>query len=291
MRRLVRNVTLMVVCSLMPGFQSAPAAQAASCVPKGTSVAVPGVSEGSGIAASRRVAGRLYTHNDSGKPTLTVLDSAGAVTGTIAVNGAAVEDWEAIAVGSCGNESCIYVGDIGDNDARRPHITVYRAPEPDAAATSVKAEAFKANYPDGAHDAEALLVANGRVYVVTKGETGPIAIYRFPAELQSGVTMRLERVAELSSTPSVAARITDGAVSPDGQWVVLRTKGSLAFYRAAVLTGPSKAVATVDLTPLNEPQGEGIALGADDTLFLISEGGGKKRPGVFTRFTCAPPRS
>jgi hypothetical protein len=150
---------------------------------------------------------------------------------------------------------------------------------------------FHATYPDGAHDAEALLISgDGRLHIVTKGETGPIALYRFPSPLQSGATMRLERVGAPAPTKSDrGSRITDGAVSPDGQWVALRTLSALSFYRASdVLTGQWRAANRVDLTPLREPQGEGVALGADNTVFLAGEGGGKGRAGSFARFSCVP---
>ena len=267
------------------------AQQKGACHPTGSLVQVPGVSEGSGLAASRRVPGRLWTHNDSGNPVLYALDSSGAVTGQLRVTGATVEDWEAIAVGPCGSGSCLFVGDIGDNDAKRKRITIYRVPEPEnASGTVAVSDLFHATYPDGAHDAEALLVAgDGRLHVVTKGETGPVAIYRFPARLQPGATAKLERVGESTAERGAESRITDGSVSPDGQWVVLRTRSGLTFYRGAdLLAGRWKAETKVDLTSLKEPQGEGVALGADNTVFLVGEGGGKRGGGTFARFSCVP---
>jgi hypothetical protein len=254
-------------------------------------VEVKGLPEASGIAVSRRVPGRLWALNDSGQPVVFALDSRGAVTGQVGLTGADVQDWEAIAVGPCGKQSCIYIADIGDNNAGRSRVTIYRLPEPEAASGTVAvADVFHATYPDGSHDAEALLVAaDGRVHIVTKGETGAIGIYRFPAELKSGSTTRLERVGTPSAKPEAASRITDAAVSPDGQWAALRTKSSVTFYRASdLLEGQWRAGTRVDLTPLKEPQGEGIALGDNDVVFLAGEGGGKGRAGTFARFTCAP---
>jgi hypothetical protein len=251
-----------------------------------------GVSDASGLAVSRRVPGRLWTHNDSGEPVLFALDARGSVVGRLQVSGARVEDWEALAVGPCGDQSCIYIADIGDNEAGRNRITVYRLPEPQDASGSAKVgDVYSATYPDGAHDAEALFVTpDGRVHIVTKGETGPIALYRFPAQLQSGATMRLERVgAPLAPKADTESRITDGAVSPDGQWIALRTRSSLTFYRTSDLrAGQWRAGNRVDLTSLKEPQGEGLALGPDNTVFVAGEGGGKGQPGTFARFTCAP---
>jgi hypothetical protein len=264
---------------------------AAQCRPTGPLVQVPGLSEASGLAVSRRAAGRLWTHNDSGEPVVVALDARGAVTGRIRLMGAAVEDWEAIAVGPCGTGSCLHVGDIGDNEARRKRITIYRLPEPDGQSGSATvADVFHATYPDGPHDAEALLIGgDGRIHVVTKGETGPVAIYRFPAQLKAGETVTLERVGSDGGKAHADSRITDGAVSPDGQWAVLRTKSALTFYRAAdLLAGQWRAANRVDLASLKEEQGEGVALGADNTVFLAGEGGGKGQPGSFAWFACTP---
>jgi hypothetical protein len=153
---------------------------------------------------------------------------------------------------------------------------------------------FHASYPDGPHDAETLLVSSsGQLFIVTKGETGPIALYRFPRELVSGGTVPLERVGAIKSGEvNASARITDGAVSPDGAWTVLRTTSTLMFYRSdEFLSGKWREVQRVDLAALKEPQGEGVALGTGGTVFVVGEGGGKDQPGTLARFTCAPKAS
>jgi hypothetical protein len=288
---------VLVTLAFMVASSSLPAAAGqqgttAPCRPGNAAVQVPGLSEASGLAVSRRVPGRLWAHNDSGEPVLFALDARGAITGRVRLTGATVEDWEAIAVGPCGAGSCLYVADIGDNEAGRSRVTIYRVPEPEGAAGSAAvADVFHGTYPDRPQDAETLLITgDGRLHIVTKGETGPIAIYRFPAQLQAGANMRLERVGmPASAKPDAESRITDGAVSPDGQWAALRTRTSLTFYRTAdLLAGQWRTATRVDLTPLKEPQGEGVAIGADNTVFLAGEGGGKNQPGTFARFTCAP---
>jgi hypothetical protein len=243
-------------------------------------VPLAGVSEASGLALSRRVPGRLWTHNDSGAPVLFALDANGAVTGRVQITGAPVQDWEAIAVGPCAAQSCVYVADIGDNGAARKQVTIYRVPEPEAASGSAAAaDVFHAAYPDGAHDAEAMLVSrDGQVHLVTKGETGPIALYRLPKDARAGSRVTLQRVgAPAAAKGAAASHITDGSVSADGEWVVLRTKTSLEFHRASELfSGKWEPAGRVDLTFLKEPQGEGIAMGAGNTVFLAGEGGGGK---------------
>src|SRR5687768_720191 len=126
---------LAFIAVLLSSSSLATAAQsdAAACRPAGPLAQIPGLSEASGLAASRRAPGRLWTHNDSGEPVVVVLDARGAVTGRVRLAGAAVQDWEAIAVGPCGTGSCLHVGDIGDNEAKRKRITIYRLPEPEGA--------------------------------------------------------------------------------------------------------------------------------------------------------------
>jgi hypothetical protein len=289
--RIVIAVVL-VLTFASPAPIAAEQAQAEQCRPTGPLARIAELPEASGLAASRKVPGRLWAHNDSGRPVLFALDARGAVTGRLQLTGVKVEDWEAIAVGPCAGGSCIYVADIGDNDAARKRITVYRVPEPaDGNGSVAVTDAFHATYPDGAHDAEALLVGgDGRLHVVTKGETGPIALYRFPSELRSGATHQLERVGtRATAKPAASGRITDGSVSANGEWVVLRTESSGTFYRAAdLLAGQWREVSRVDLAPLKEPQGEGIAFGNDNTVFVAGEGGGKNQPATFAHFVCVP---
>ena len=295
MRRVATRVAFiaLVVSFIAPSPLTIAARQSASatCRPSGPLVQVPGLREASGLAVSRRVPGRLWTHNDSGQPIVFALDARGSVLGQVRLTGARVEDWEAIAVGPCAAGSCLYVGDIGDNEAERRRITIYRLPEPaDPSGTVAVADVFHATYPDGPHDAEALLVDGaGIMHVVTKGETGPIGVYRFPSQLQSGGTARLERVGPTPAKAKAASWITDAAVSPDGQRAVVRTLSSLTFYRAAdLLSGQWRDGTKVDLSMLQEPQGEGVAWGPDNLVFLAGEGKRQSKAGTFARLTCAP---
>lgn len=187
---------------------------------------VPGLNESSGLAASRVAPGLLWTHNDSGDdPRLYCLDVEGRGCGVWEVAGADAEDWEDMAAGP-GPEpgrSYLYLGDIGDNDAERASVTVYRVPEPtptrgqtsSAPRPTAPAEAIRLRYADGPHDAEALLVhpSTGALYVITKspGEGGVYVA-------RDGV---LHRVATLDV--GFGTWVTGGAISPDGRRVAVST--------------------------------------------------------------------
>jgi hypothetical protein len=253
--------------------------------------------EASGLAASRRTPGLLWSHNDSGEPVVFALNATGAVKDRVRVTGAQVEDWEAIAVGSCPQGSCLYIADVGDNSANRRTITVYRITEPVPGATRTEnAEALHATYPDGPQDAEALIVLpSGDLFIVTKGDTGPVALYRFRSPFKNGASVVLERVALLvpakgtgkTSTVGSNSRITDADASPDGRWIVLRTGNAVMFYDAReFVVGTIREVFRFDVAPLGEPQGEGVAFSASADVWLAGEGGGKSRPGTLARLSC-----
>jgi hypothetical protein len=155
----------------------------------------------------------------------------------VRVTGANVDDWEDVAVGPCPQGSCVYLADIGDNSGNRKHITLYRVAEPapgDPATGPV--DVFHAGYPDGPHDAESLFVTReSGVFLITKGDPGPVALYRFPRPLASGGTLPLQRIGEplAGQKVDVKDRPTGAAASPDGQWVAVRTTHWIAFYRTA----------------------------------------------------------
>ena len=254
---------------------------------------LPDVPEASGLAPSRTRPGVMWTHNDSGRPIVFALGIDASLRGRVEVTGAAVDDWEDIATGPCPQGSCLYIGDIGDNGENRKHITIYRVPEPPAGQTATPpAEALTAVYPDGPHDAEALFMdPKGRLYIVTKGEGSPITVFRFPDQLTAGVPAQLERVVMLNDKVRRQQRITDGDMSWDGKWIVLRTIKTVEFFRAAdLLSGNPTPPIEGDLSALREPQGEGVAFAPDGTIYLASEGmDAALNGGMFARASCKLP--
>lgn len=251
------------------------------------------VHEASGVALSRNAPDILWVHSDAGGPRVVAVTPQGEVRGTVRVAGASAENWEDLASGPCAEGSCLFVADIGDQDATRARVTVYRVPEPDARdGTSAPAQALHARYPDGAHEAEAIFLdAAGRIHLVTKGETGPVAVYRFPTAPRAGEVSVLERVRALTSGQvGRRQRITGAGASPDGRWVALRSLESVSIYPMAALTGGAAARPTVfDVKALGEAQGEGVAMGPAGAVYLVSEGGGKRDPATLTRLECPLP--
>ena len=271
-------------------------AQQASCRIEAPSTPVQGLPEASGIAASTRSPGVLCSHNDSGEPVLVAFSADGATLGRTWIAGAAVEDWEDVTVGPCPDGSCVYIADIGDNNARRGSLTIYRVPEPDSSALrSRRAESMRLTYPDGPKDAEALVVLpNGSMYIVTKGERSAVTLYR-AGNFSNGTTVRLTPIATIVEGNQRGGvtrqdRVTGASASRDGHWIVLRSLSALMFYRTSDLeSGNAREVFRYSLGSVRELQGEGVAFADGGTIWLSSEGGGASRPGKITRLSCTLP--
>lgn len=251
------------------------------------------VRETSGLARSARDPGLFWTHNDAGNaPELFAVNEAGELVQRVRVAGAQLVDWEDLDVGPCGDGACLYIADIGDNDAQRDRLTVYRVAEPAAGATETgAAQALHARYPDGPRDAEALFVdASGTMYIVTKGRETGIALYRWPAGSAPGEVVTLERVRELFPRPSTELdRVTAATTTPSGRWVGIRTYRTLFLVRADQLLGDGVLdPIQMDLSGAGHGQGESLVLGDDGTVWLSGEAESGGRP-QWARLKCAFP--
>jgi len=294
LRYLLAAVLLAAGCERQrPAREAGQAREPPPCTPA-TRVArlAPLLHESSGLAASRRHPGVLWTHNDSGgEPAVYALDESGHLLGTVLVTGARNLDWEDIALGPCASGDCLYIGDIGDDDAARASIALYQVPEPAPGnAQTAPAERFTLTYPDGPRDAEALFVLpDTSVYLVSKGRKGPVAVYRVPAGMATGATGRLARIQELSPNGSERGGLVTGAdATPDGRWVAIRTYEVVRLYRPAAggRLQPVAPEAGMPLDDADEPQGEAIAFGRDDTIWLSSEAGPMGDRATLSRLRC-----
>ncbi len=246
--------------------------------------------EASGVAISRRHPGILWAHNDSGEPYLFAIDTTGRLRARIELD-LPNRDWEDIAVGPCPQGDCIYVGAIGDNRQDRTDREIFRLPEPGLDAQHARvADRFRYRFPGDAHDAEAFFVMpTGELYLITKGRSASITLYRLPAAAAADSVHVLEPVQTLSDgLVQLPDMVTGAAATPDGGVVAIRTYSALQLYRFD--TGqliPIKAQSGFDLQELNEPQGEGIDISADGVVFLVSESGLEQGVAPLSRVQCA----
>ena len=228
------------------------------------------IKEASGIVASRKNSGVLWVHNDSGNSAnLYAIESKGKLLGIYRIKGARCRDWEDIAIGPGPDpqHDMLYIGDIGDNQAKYSSITVYRVQEPavDPNQNSVErmmgpAAAIELVYSDGPKDAETLMVdpLNGDIYIISKREL-LCRVYRAAYPQSTQKPNNLELVTRLPWGLAVG-----GDVSPDGKRVMVR-----GVFNASLWIRPEgeplwRAFRSthVALKLVQEPQGEGICFDA-----------------------------
>lgn len=249
------------------------------------------VDEASGLVASRRNPGILWTHNDSGNSNrVYAVGRDGSDLGTFILSGATNVDWEDIAIGRGPDPGVeyLYVGDIGDNLNIRPTVRVYRVSEPavmfgvpSGMATLGAVLTLTLAYPDGPRDAETLMVdVNGDLYIVSKRVTAHGRVYRAAYPQATSGVIEMEYVGEIPwGAVNGAGGATGGDIAPDGSAIVVR-RGS-QYSPAATLwrREPGESIAQAiaragcDVTLPSEPQGEAIAFSPDDlSLYTVSEG-------------------
>jgi hypothetical protein len=220
----------------------------------------PRIVESSGLAASRRHPGIVYTFNDSGGlPQVYALGPDCRTRATLTFAGARNRDWEAMALGPDG----IYVGDIGDNlGGAWPYVTVYRIPEPARLRSqTLRATAYRIKYADGPRNAETLMIdpRTGRLYIASKSLGGD-SLYEGPKKLRTSGFNIMHKIA---GAPFYA---TDGAFAPDGRTFVIR-----GYWDAQIYQAPGKSIADVSIP--HQQQGEGITFSADGRSLLLSSEG------------------
>jgi hypothetical protein len=260
----------------------------------------PRVKESSGIAVSRAHAGVLWTHNDSGDEAYVyATDLAGTDRGTVRIRGVRAVDWEDIALGPCptrrsgGGDACLYIADTGDNDRTRKSVVIYAVPEPDppgrgrGPGRSAPSAALRLRYAGGPDDVEAIYVSprDGAVYLVSKGRSGRVQLYRVPRAAWGGDTTITVAPLEQLPIPPFAALgrlVTGAAIRPDGRLVAIRTYTEIYTFVPGTggrLTPSGRPVCNV--TGL-EPQGEAIDFLDDSTFVLTSEAARPARGSIHT---------
>jgi hypothetical protein len=225
------------------------------------------INETSGLAASAQNPGVLWLHNDSGdSPRVFAISAAAKLLGEYALQGAKAVDWEDMALGPgpTAKTSYLYLADIGDNAAQHASITVYRVAEPTVSATQTPVkvtlsgvDALPFVYPDGAHDAETLLIdpQTGDLYIVAKSAANPAGIYVSTAPQQPKTQRTLTKLG------TVSYWATGGDIAADRSEVLLRSYGGAHLWHWPVgsTLAAALAVPPCKVNAAFEPQGEAIA--------------------------------
>ncbi|MEV6524111.1 hypothetical protein AB0M43_19350 [Longispora sp. NPDC051575] len=291
MRRLASLLTVTVAgVWLLPSAAVADPTPTPSAAPPAKGVAVCKItdarlSELSGMVALDNGYAVMNDAPDAGEanpPKIYFLDNACKITATWTDANQQARDPEDLAVAKDGT---LWIADIGDNhstepDNKRATIALWKVP----ASRQGKAQLFRLKYPDGAHDAEALLLdANDNPVIVTKDSVSGIYVPTGPlVPGNEGTTLKKagDFTATRTGTPGgpvpiiSQSLVTGGANSPDRKKVALRTYTDA--YEWDVPNGDVVGAITTTkprITPLpDEPQGESITYTRDGAAFLtVSE--------------------
>ncbi len=235
--------------------------------------------EASGLAASRKYPNFFWTHNDSGNPNdIYLLDSTGKIKAIVVVAQSSNVDWEDIAVapGPLSGVSYVYVGDIGDNNENHYASAVYRFPEPDInlgdsvthfTVNNISRIYFQ--YPNGAHNAETLMVdpLTKDIYVASKDFTAYIYQATYPQVTDSVFTMKELAILPLST-------LTAGDISSDGSEILMKNYEQVYYWKR----NPGESVISAllrepqTLPYIVEQQGEALCWSINaDAYYTTSE--------------------
>jgi hypothetical protein len=289
-RRMWRTVGVAVVATATVGFVPAlPAAAARSSTV--FTMRDPRLTEVSGIARGIRSPGVFYVQNDSGDSArfFAVDAQTGRVRAEYRVPGATNVDWEDIAVApDAAGVPSVWIGDIGDNNAQRTDVRVYRVDEPRVAMNGYdmhlqtkRPDVWRLRYPNGPVNAESLAVdPAGRGFIFTKAGSGHSICYEVPRRPDAAQTQTLRQVGaiQMHARPSLIVptdlqrMATGAAISPDGTVLVVRTYTDAYLWHVkhddiarALRTEPRHLELPLQL------QGEGIGFDRDH-LVVDSEG-------------------
>ncbi|MES2458350.1 MAG: hypothetical protein V4594_22520 [Bacteroidota bacterium] len=230
----------------------------------------------------------FFVHNDSGDSSrFFAINAKGELLATLnfqgdpAIQPFGVADCEDIAMGPgpVARKNYLYLGDIGDNSASRAYISVYRFLEPvlPRGKFNINAEVLHLRYPNGAQDAEAMMVdpVNKELIIVSKRQD-TVGIYTTSLAFKAGDTLTLQKRGSLFLKGVAPGKfVVAGDISRDGKQVLLKTYEKVYYW---LREGKEPIARTLQKKPIELPytkevQGEAIGFSPDGNGYsCIGEG-------------------
>lgn len=239
--------------------------------------------EASDLVTSVNNPGLLWTINDSGnEPEIFLIDKKLDIKLTVRLTGVPNRDWEGITIGPGPDPKLtyLYVGEIGDNDAKYPEKYIYILPEPkfDGKSNISVSDFHKLTFKleDGPKDTESLFIdaTTKNLYVVSKREF-PVTLYELKAPHTSQSVVTASKVLTLPFAGIVAANrsLKEGHI-------LMKDYAGIYYWENKngldVVSLLKQKPVEVEYEP--EPQGESIAWAQDGSGFYTLSEKKKKKP-------------
>lgn len=264
----------------------------------------PSLNEISGITYATPPHNGFWVINDSGdNANLYGIDKQGKLQSRWQLNNAKNRDWEDITRYHWHGKNWIIIGDIGDNQAKYAHNTLYIVEEPSTPPTTQRIQQHRAKrriryrYEDGARDAESLAVdsENQRIIIISKRDNIPV-VYTLPLFADDNTIHTAQRVSTLKQLPS--PRITDLLanprfgfflesptamdISPNGRQAAILTYQTLYLYERQTDQSWEEAFQQMPKTLATHtlPQAESISFTADGTHLIVTSERAQKQQHV-----------
>jgi len=218
----------------------------------------PRITESSGLAASAKYPGIVYTFNDSGHAArVYAVDIAtGKTVGVTTLKDVTWKDAEAMAVYA----GIVFIGDVGSNFQDRTDRAIYAFREQGRGDHTVKALRYPVTFAPKSVEIESMAAVPGRIDFYSKGWTGGVA-YSLTTFKQGA-----ENVARPTNR-KVPAWTTDASATADGRLVVVR--GDVVVE---VRDAKTWQLRYSDVIPILR-QGESLAVERSGRSYLIGSEG------------------
>ncbi len=189
-------------------------------------ISQPEISECSGIIPSGKDKNLFWVNTDGPRSVIFAIDLSGKCVSRSVITGAPVIDFEDIARDDNGH---IFIGDIGNNNAKRNVLMVYMIDEPDpskVSSISTVKQSWRLTFPNKPFDCESLFIYKDNAYVISKVFSGSQAeIYRF-ALSDTSKSITLSFVSKLQ----VKSPVTSADISSDGNLLALTAKNGVYLF-------------------------------------------------------------
>lgn len=272
------------------------------------------LTEASGLDVSSKNENRLYHINDSGNGYFFhTTNIMGQETKSIKINDYKTSryDFEDISVGPCSWNTCLFIGDIGDNLKSRDTINVLVIKEQMYYGKAlIPNKILKLRYPDLPHDAEAIAIhPNGDLFIITK-EANYKRMLQFPARIykleRPEWVNNKEEILTLKLVAEIDFKIlnkddqfffhnivTAFDISNDGNKFIILTYNNAFEFNIDLSKANSDSFKTLEkekdykIVKLNKlPQQEGIAYLSDYKSFIYNTEYSEDKPQGLYKVEC-----